>query len=241
MSSIPEEMSQLRSDMKLSPVDYHKRIKPRETLTITIVGERGSGKSLFMCILAYFYQVANKTFYTNFGMNETLTNRKEFNIRNLFSNPNVEAIFLDEMHNIADQHSNNTLETQLLVSLFTQSRKRNQLLVFSTLKFYKLAKDLRHLTNIIVYPQYNKVLDYLDLTFWDFRNNKMHTKRWYHVSMFFNFYDTYEIIVSEKVKHQLSQYLLKHQKVKKEMAKELDQNEIELVEKLEEKMKDDKK
>lgn len=236
-----DDISRLKSDMKLTPFDFSKRIKPKETLTIALVGDKGSGKTLFMCILAFFYQLSNKVFYTNFWMDKRITNRKEFNIKNLFSNPNVEAIFLDEMHNIADQHSNNTLETQLLVSLFTQTRKRNQLLVMSTLQFYKLAKDLRFLTDIVVNPQYNKTLDYLDLTFWDFRNNKITTKRWYKVSMFFEYYDTYELIVSDSVKFQLSQYLLKHQKVRKEMKKELDQKEIDLVQNLEEKMKNVKK
>jgi len=232
--SVQEDIQQLKREIKLNPLDYQQRRKSkRDTLTFTVIGEKGSGKTLFMCILAFMYDYLEKEYYTNFSMSKSLIHKHHFNIKNLYNNPDVEAIFLDEMHNIADQFSNNTLETQLLVALFTQSRKRNQLIVMSSLKFYKIAKDLRHLTNIVVIPDYNEEKDFLDLTFWNFRTDFQTTKRWYNVSCFFEYYDTYEIIYSEKIKLQLTQFLLKHEKIKKEMKKELGVNDIMLIEKLE--------
>lgn len=240
--SIQEDIQQLKSDMKLNPIDYHERKRfRRDTITLTVIGEKGSGKTLFMCILAFIYNLMKKEFYTNFSMHEGITYRRPFNLKGLYNNPHVEALFLDEMHNIADQNSNQTLETQLLVALFTQSRKRNQLIVMSSLYFYKIAKDLRFLTNIIVLPEYNEEEDYLDLLFWNFRNNYTTTKRWYNVSCFFKYYDSFETVISQKTKHQLTQFLLKHEKVKKEIKKELSIDDIALLETLEEKMKNDRK
>ena len=236
--SISEDMRRLQSEMTLTPVDFMGRQSPRETITIMIVGDKGSGKSLFMAILGFIYQYAKSYFYSNFWMDERITYRKEFNIKNLFNNPNVSAIFLDEMHNIADQNSNNSLETQLLVSLFTQTRKRGQLVVMSSLKFYKVAKDLRHLVDMIIYPEYNKYYDYLNLVIWNFKQGYIKEQKVQNVSAFFEYYNTYELITSENMKYQLGQYLLKNAKLKKDMEKELDRNDIDLVENLEEKLKE---
>jgi len=239
MITIDEDKNLLKSDILTDKVDYNKRIRPRQTLTMAIIGDKGSGKTLFMAIMGVIYNYLGKEFYTNFYMSEEITHRHEFNIRNLYFNPNVEGIFLDEAHNIADQNSNQTLETQLLVALFTQSRKRNQLILLSTLRFYKLAKDLRNLTNVIVYPYYDIEKDKLYLQFWDFRNETTTEFIVKNSSRFFKFYDTYEIVVSEKIKTQLAQFLLKHQRLKKEINKDLENHEKQLLSEINERLRNE--
>ena len=235
--TLEEDLSRLISDRNTFPIDYITN-KAKETLTITILGEKGSGKTLFMAIIGLLYYYFNIKFYTNFYMPKEITSRKDFNIRALYNNPNVKGIFLDEVHNIADQNSNRTMETQLLVALFTQSRKRGQLIMMSSLVFYKLAKDLRSLTDLILYPKYNRKEDILYLTFWDIRTDKIRTRRIYKASRFFKYYNTYEIIVSEQIKSHLSSFLLKQKKLEKELQRELDTNDLDMLDNLEERMKE---
>lgn len=238
--SLAEDKQQLISDRNRYAVDYAKYTKPKQTLTLTVLGDKGSGKTLFMCIIAMMFNSLKKEFYTNFSMDKELVPySRDFNIKNLYNNPNVEGIFLDEMHNIADQNSNHTLETQLLVALFTQSRKRNQIIILSSLMFYKLAKDLRHLTNIIVYPEYDIKEDTLKVVFWDFRTDLIAKRTITNVSKFFKYYNTYEIIVSDKIKGQLAQFMLKNKKLQSEIKKKLDINEQDMLDNIEGRLKNE--
>jgi len=227
--SIKEDRQQLLSDRLDNPYDYKHIGKSPKTLTLTLLGDKGTGKTLFMCIIGLIYQLFGVDFYSNFWMSNNITHRKPFSIRDLYRNPNVRGIFLDEMHNITDQNSNQSVETKLLVALFTQSRKREQLLIFSSLRFYMLAKDIRNLTNILVYPEFDERKDILTLTFWDIRNDKVITRKINGISRFFKYYDTYEIVVSEQIKTQLSSFLLKHKKLETEIKKKLDKEERELL------------
>ena len=234
--SLEEDKQLLKSEMLQNKTDFKHMGKSGKTLTITIVGDKGTGKTLYMCIISVLYSLLGKDFYTNFTLHEKIKGSKEFNIRNLYDNPNVEAIFLDEMHNICDQNSNNSLATSLMVALFTQSRKRNQLIMMTTLRFYMLAKDIRYLTNIIIYPELNEETEVLTLTFWDLRDNSIYTKSFHHVSRFYPLYDTHEIIASERVKDQLSNYMLGKKKLRKDLEKELDENDLELIDNLDERL-----
>ena len=210
MSLISEDKQQIESERVLEKYDHNKYMgKAPKTLTCAILGDKGTGKTLFMAIISLIYQVAKLNFYTNFWLKEKINFRHDFNLKQMYRNPNVSGIFLDEVHNIADQNSNNSLETSLLIALFSQSRKRNQLILLSSLRFYKMAKDLRNMVNILIYPDYDEKKDILDLTFWDIRTDKVITKRIKKVSKFFKYYNTYEIIVSEQIKSQLSNFLLK--------------------------------
>ena len=129
MSIIEEDKIQIISDRVIDKYDHNKYIgKSPQTLTCAIIGDKGSGKTLFMCIFGLIYQLFSRYFYTNFWMNKEITYRDEFNLKQMYRNPNVSGIFLDEVHNIADQNSNHSLETSLLVALFSQSRKRSQLI-----------------------------------------------------------------------------------------------------------------
>ena len=124
MSILTEQRLQIEEDLVNNPMAQFTRIKSKETLTLTVLGDKGSGKTLFMAIIGLMFHVAGFVFYTNFWMDENIITRKDFSISQLYKNPNVSGIFLDECHNIADQNSNRSSETQLLTALFTQSRKR---------------------------------------------------------------------------------------------------------------------
>jgi len=229
MSILQEQKLQIQEEFIDNPLIHATRIKAKETLTITILGEKGSGKTLLMAIIGILFNVAGFSFYTNFWMDERLEFRKEFSISKLYKNPNVSGIFLDECHNVADQNSNRTNETKLLTALFTQSRKRGQLILLSTLHFYKIAKDLRYLTNLIAYPELDEKLDLLTVAFWDLERNRKTKVYITNVSRFFKYYDTYEIIVDDSIKNQLSNYLLKNVKIQEEISKKLSKEEQEII------------
>ena len=52
--TLEEDLSRLISDRNTFPIDYITN-KAKETLTITILGEKGSGKTLFMAIMGLLY------------------------------------------------------------------------------------------------------------------------------------------------------------------------------------------
>jgi len=228
--SIEHDKLQILSDTLDNKYDFlGKRPKKPKTYTITVLGDKGTGKTLLLAIFCCIYETLGIYYYTNFSLHPSFIYRKPFDIKALYGNPDVEGIFLDECHNIADQNSNHTLETQLLVALFTQSRKRNQLIFMTSLRFYKLAKDLRYLTDIILYPNYNEYDDTLTLEFIDIKTDMGFTEEISNVSRFFNIYDTTEIIYSGKIKTQLKQYLLQKKRIEKEVEKELDVNDKKLI------------
>lgn len=209
-----------------------------KSLTFCLVGDKGSGKSLFMCIICLLFEISNKPYYTNFKIiGDNIKNRIPFTIKKFYENPNIEGIFLDETHNIADQYANPTLPTKLLVALFTQSRKRNQLIFFATQQFYKLSKDFRLMTDIIVFPKHDEFEDRLVLIFWNLRTQKVSYKTIHNVSRFYNYYDTNEIIVSKEIKKGLSNYMLNEVKLNKEIDKELNNDDKALLNKIEEDIK----
>jgi len=238
MSLIAEDKKQVVSDRVLEKYDHNKYMgKSPKTLTCAILGDKGSGKTLFMCIYGLIYQLYHKDFYSNFWLNKEITHRNDFNIRKMYRNPNLTGIFLDEVHNIADQNSNHSLETSLLVALFSQSRKRSQLILLSSLRFYKMAKDLRSMVNVLIYPQYREKKDELALTFWDIRDDKVTSKKIKNASRFFKYYNTYEIIVSEQIKGQLSNFLLKEKRLQKDIEDNLNETDKELLDNLDDNLK----
>lgn len=238
MSIIEEDKIQILSDRVTDKYDHNKFIgKSPQTLTCVLIGDKGSGKTLFMAIFGLIYQLFDLHFYTNFWMNKEISCRNEFNLKQMYRNPNLTGIFLDEVHNIADQNSNHSLETSLLVALFSQSRKRSQLILLSTLRFYKMAKDLREMVNILIYPNYNERKDYLKLTFWDIRDDRISIRTIKNASRFFKYYNTYEIIVSEQIKNQLSNFLLKEKKLQKDIEDNLNESDKDLLDNLDDNLK----
>jgi RecG-like helicase len=234
-----EQKLQIKEEMIDNPLVNLTRIKSKETLTIAILGDKGSGKTLLMAIIGLLFHFAGFDFYTNFWIDENITHKKDFSISQLYNNPNVSGIFLDECHNIADQNSNRTSETKLLTALFTQSRKRGQLILLSSLHFYKIAKDLRYLTSVIAYPELNKENDLLTVQFWNLEKNKVVKTYIPNVSRFFKYYDTYEIIVDDSVKNQLSSYLLKNVKIQEEIKKKLGKEDQKIIKNMERNLKNE--
>lgn len=206
----------------------------KNTLTIMLIGEKGTGKSLFMCIVALIFEASKLEYMTNFNMFGKLKHRDRFTIKNFYKNPSVKGVFIDEIHNISDQFSNNSLSTKLLVALFTQSRKRGQTILLATQYEHKVAKDLRALTDIILYPFYDEDEDLLTLNFWDIkRTGRTTTRRIKGVSRFFNFYNTDEIIYSKEIIDGVTNYMLNQVKLKENADKKLDIEDKELIESLE--------
>lgn len=198
-----------------------------------MVGDKGTGKSLFMCIIALLFEMLGLEYLTNFKMFGNLKHRKNFTIKDFYKNPDVKGIFIDEIHNISDQFSNQSLSTKLLVALFTQSRKRGQTIILATQYEHKVAKDLRALTDMIIYPFYEEEHDCLRLNFWDLkRTGKMRTKEIHDVSRFFNFFDTEEIIYSKEIIDGVTNYMLNQLKLKETADKKLDTDDKKLLEDL---------
>ena len=199
-----------------------------------MVGDKGTGKTLFMCIVALMFEAMKLTYMTNFKMFGRLKYHSRFTIKDFYKNPDVKGVFIDEIHNISDQFSNQSLSTKLLVALFTQSRKRGQTIILATQHEHKVSKDLRVLTDIIVFPYYQEDKDLLILNFWDIkRTGKITSKRIKNVSRFFNFYDTEEIIYSKEIIDGVTQYMLNQVKLKETADKKLDEEDKKLIEGLE--------
>jgi len=210
--------------------------KSKNTLTFLIAGERGNGKTLFMCIMALLFEASHKQYFTNFSLNGNfIKHRLPFSITNFYNYPDVKAIFLDEMHNISDQYSNQASATKLLVALFSQSRKRGQLIMLSTQFVDKIAKDLRNLIDIIVYPRFLEREDRLYLFLWDLkRHGKIALKVINNVSRFFKYYDTDEIIYSDEIIESLTNYMLQKKKVVTKATKHLTEDELDILKNLKE-------
>lgn len=115
----------------------------------TIVGELGSGKTLFLTCLAILHHLKGEQIYSNYSLHfphTRLTSTKDIQTKK------QGAIFLDESSQICDSHNWRNPEMENFYDFIARSRKRRINLYLTAQHFYRLGKDLRNLTNEIYLP-----------------------------------------------------------------------------------------
>ena len=163
-----------------------------------VLGQRGSGKTLFMTYLAHQYHAEGKKIYANFTLYDIpfhyITFQKLAELPDELTNA---IVFLDEIQIGADAYEVFKKSNKMITIFATQLRKRKITLYYSTQVFKMVTKRLRLQTNYIITFDNNvtpgivkgQIYEYNTETYQDYLKTIKMDLRTY-----FNSYDTDEVI-----------------------------------------------
>lgn len=173
-------------------------------MIIGVIGDRGSGKTLFMTLEAFNQYRKGKKVYSNYQLkfpilkntkkyelikNDFFTNFNKYNFNNV-------CMFLDEIYVYIDSRNSGSNINKVMSYFFNQTRKTGVDLYYSTQFLSQVDKRLRFNTEKFVIPK--KVKDkkgniYLIVDICN-RDLKVLKKLLIKGNSIFNLYDTDEII-----------------------------------------------
>jgi len=163
-----------------------------------VLGQRGSGKTLFMTYLAHQYHKEGKKIYSNFTLKDIQYNPITFEkLASLPDELTDAVVFLDEIQIGADAYEVFKRSNKMITVFATQLRKRHITLYYSTQVFKMVTKRLRLQTNYIITFDHNttpgivkgQIYEYNTETYQEYLKS-------IHLDLrsFFNSYDTDEVI-----------------------------------------------
>jgi len=162
-----------------------------------VLGERGSGKTLFMTFLAYQYYLEGKKIFSNYHLKEipyTYITFKE--LASLPDEINNAVVFMDEIQIGADSYEIFKRSNKMITVFATQLRKRKITLYYSTQVFTMATKRLRQQTNFIIMCLPMKHPGLVNSEVWEYSG--INTKYLKSINLdlkeFFIHYDTDEVI-----------------------------------------------
>lgn len=130
-------------------------------MIIGVIGDRGSGKTLFMTKEAFFCYLNNKQVYSNYRLNfksnenklkpkliknDFFRNFEKYNLKNV-------SLFLDEIYVYIDSRNSGSSINKIMSYFFNQTRKTGVDLYYSTQFFSQVDKRLRFNTEKFVTPK----------------------------------------------------------------------------------------
>ena len=166
---------------------------------ICLLGDRGTGKTLFAVSLAHHYSSVGVKIFTNITFKGIKYIPLEFSeVAKMPDWLHDGIIILDEMHVGADSYKFLTTETQGITEFITQIRKRNLSFIFITQNFTTIAKRLRIQTNhtyqfLKLDTGIAKIDIYDNMNFYQHLNTIFFNGR-----QFYGFYDTKQLYKREK-------------------------------------------
>ncbi len=173
-------------------------------MIIGVIGDRGSGKTLFMTYEAFNQYRKGKQIYSNYKLtfpklpdtkkpillpDDFFINFEKYNLKNV-------CMFLDEIYVYIDSRSSGSNINKLMSYFFNQTRKTGVDLYFSTQFFSQVDKRLRFNTERFVIPKAFKTKNKELLIVVDICNRDLVLlKKWViKAKVIFDLYDTDEII-----------------------------------------------
>lgn len=161
-----------------------------------IIGDLGSGKTLYLTYLATLYQKEGINIYANYHLKGIDYTYLEFKDLAQFPEHVKDGVLLmDEGHVDGDAYNFLRKGVRDMGKFITQMRKRRLMLFYSTQDFASIFIRLRELTNYIMLIQPVNTKGLTKVTTYDKRGGLiMLTSRIYNLSSIFGKYDTEEII-----------------------------------------------
>jgi len=171
---------------------------------IGTIGDRGSGKTLFMTLEAFNQYKKGKQIYSNYKLtfpklpntkkpkiipDDFFTDFEKYNLKDV-------CMFLDEIYVYIDSRSSGTTRNKLMSYFFNQTRKTGVDLYYSTQFFSQVDKRLRFNTERFILPKCfkDKNKDMFIVVEICNRDLKILGKWIVKAKPIFNLYDTDEIV-----------------------------------------------
>jgi len=130
-------------------------------MIIGVIGNRGTGKTLFMTLEAFNQYRKQKTIYSNYELtfpkidkckkpilipDDFFLNYEKFNLTNV-------CLFFDEIYIYIDSRTSGSKSNRVMSYFFNQTRKTGVDLYYSTQFFSQVDKRLRFNTEVFVIPK----------------------------------------------------------------------------------------
>lgn len=163
----------------------------------TIIGNKGSGKTLLLSIFAFY---SKRKVLSNFKLK--LNNYKELTIIDILNIPNKADIFIDEAHSWLESRLSGSALNIVSSDINFHSRKLHLDIYLSTIMFSTIDKRFRFQSDFIIYcyPRFNLKKD--DFIFQFEHSETKSIFIWQlpykNAKNFFSIYDTFEIIESQQ-------------------------------------------
>jgi len=173
-------------------------------MIIGVIGDRGSGKTLFMTYEAFNQYRKGKQIYSNYKLsfpllpntkkpklipNDFFLDFEKYNLKNV-------CMFIDEIYIYIDSRSSGSNKNKLMSYFFNQTRKTGVDLYYSTQFFSQVDKRLRFNTERFILPKCHKDKNKNMFIAVEICNRDLKLlKKWViKAKVIFNLYDTDEII-----------------------------------------------
>lgn len=158
-------------------------------MLIAILGNLGSGKTLF---LAYLSRKLKRTIYSNFNLK--VKNFKHLKVIDLLNLPNNIEVFLDEAYTWLESRVSSKALNRYLSYILLQSRKRTINIYITMQLFSTVDVRFREQSNIIILCK--KVEDGFNYKIFNRENNCVNSfiLPFNKAKECYEYYDTYEIV-----------------------------------------------
>jgi len=165
----------------------------------TLVGKKGTGKTLTMTALGIEYHVKdNLTIFANYDLFEVEYTKITF--QDLAAFPDWlhnGVVLIDESHIGADAYSFFNQQTQDITKFMTQTRKRKLIIMMTTQIFTQMAKRLRLLTDYIMECERTNIEGVVHIAVYDKDNgSKLINTFFLDGRPYFKHYETEQLIMS---------------------------------------------
>jgi GTPase SAR1 family protein len=163
-----------------------------------VLGQRGSGKTLFMTYLAHQYHAEGKKIFSNFQLKKIPYTPITFaELAKLPEWLYDGVVFLDEIHIGADSYEVFKKSNKMITTFATQLRKRRITLFYSTQVFKMATKRLRDQTNFLMTCDHTQPPGFVKIEVYEYiayhAHNYIKTIT-HNLTQFFDAYDTDEVI-----------------------------------------------
>lgn len=163
-----------------------------------ILGQRGSGKTLFMTYLAHQYHAEGKKIFSNFQLKKIPYTPITFSeLAKLPEWLYDGVVFLDEIHIGADSYEVFKKSNKMITTFATQLRKRRITLFYSTQVFKMATKRLRDQTNFLMTCDHTQPPGFVKIEVYEYIAYHSHEyikTITHNLTPFFDAYDTDEVI-----------------------------------------------
>lgn len=173
------------------------------TAIVAFVGQRGSGKTLLMSILAQKEYESGIGLFSNYGLKNAEKMDKEF-LKSFFDTKGEaftrgkDCLFcIDELPTFVDAYDFMKKSTRIFSLFILQTRKRGVKLFYTTQQISMAPIRVRKNTDYLIHPTYDKGKDQLHFTIRKYLYPKSIVVGKYTItkaSRFFTLYDSSEII-----------------------------------------------
>lgn len=173
-------------------------------MLIGIIGNMGAGKTLLLTFLTWIYKHKKNAFvatnYRNHVADLTLSAEELLVQISDLNKKEINLLAIDEIGKIAQATNWYTDINDIIGKIFTESRKRNFDIAYTSQSALMVDRNIRRVTDITLLPQYDTKTKEVTVAYFEYKGIYWLRDEDFNFNgeQFFNLYDTNEVILPNK-------------------------------------------